>query len=273
MTTKTGEKLRGRKRDPEVLAKAWATRRRKKRLAARQGEATIRITAAPKKRRKRQPKTKGGLMTAGALVGHLGASLPQAKRRGSKKPTRKRSAREQVLMVSGQSNWTPRGPRHSKKPIVTDLSIDTVFANAATPSQATETASSLNQAFYGDAAIPADGNMAHKASDLMTLARKRGGKTEVEKYLGDLVYRAIQQGMTKASAAYRSETSNTIRQIDNRIVCGFLAEVREQETLHRGLPPSMVFTLNAYTIVKIVEALNRAGFTTVRAPGQDGRLI
>lgn len=35
MTTKTGEKLRGRKRDPSVLEKAWETRRRNKAKAKR----------------------------------------------------------------------------------------------------------------------------------------------------------------------------------------------------------------------------------------------
>lgn len=114
MTTKTGEKLRGRKRPKDVLAKAWETRRRNKKLRARQAADGPKV---PRKRKastgrkaiRSRSKLKGGFATQGALAS--GLSIIAAAARGDGPMTQTAPApnkfevmTEELLAVAGSNN-------------------------------------------------------------------------------------------------------------------------------------------------------------------------
>lgn len=46
-----------------------------------------------------------------------------------------------------------------------------------------------------------------------------------------------------------------------RIVAAFIAEVEHAMNHHRGLPPDLVWTINSYTVSRVIDALNEAGYT------------
>lgn len=122
MTTKTGEKLRGRKRPKDVLAKAWETRRRNKKLRARQAADGPKV---PRKRKastgrkaiRSRSKLKGGFATQGALAsglstiaaaargdGPMTRTAPAAPIKNWSAPNKFEVMTEELLAVAGSNN-------------------------------------------------------------------------------------------------------------------------------------------------------------------------
>lgn len=106
--------------------------------------------------------------------------------------------------------------------------------------------------------------IADKAQKIIKLARgKDGAKAQeaVENHLSMMRLGSYNDGEHEASVLYRKRLLESQNAIDAKIVCGFLAEVDEQmRSHHGGIPPEMTFVVNSYTLVKIVDALNRAGY-------------
>jgi hypothetical protein len=148
-------------------------------------------------------------------------------------------------------------------------------------------AESLNQAFYGDTNMTADeaannnggsvnvqpltigGMNADKLIvDIKAMARRKDGKgdSQILQTLLALQGTANYEGQRKADDAAIETAKEVQRRTDERIVSGFIAEVETAQQMYRGLPPAMVWSVNSYVITKIVDALNRAGYT---ARGRD----
>lgn len=106
--------------------------------------------------------------------------------------------------------------------------------------------------------------IADKAQKIIKLARgKDGAKAQeaVENHLSMMRHGSYCDGEYEAGVIHRKRMLEQQQAIDTKIVCGFLAEVDEQmRSHHGGIPPEVTFVVNSYTLVKIVDALNRAGY-------------
>lgn len=105
------------------------------------------------------------------------------------------------------------------------------------------------------------GEVSKMAETLAALARKKGGTDAVQAELARLIAIARYEGQKAGDDANAKGYLATREAIDEKIVCGFIAEVDMAQQRYRGLPPDMVWNLNSFTITKIVDALNRAGYT------------
>jgi hypothetical protein len=137
-----------------------------------------------------------------------------------------------------------------------------------------------NRALYADNAQPMRSTTAIGASDadganlvsapvdslavtarvLMVEARKKTGG-DVERVLREAVHAGRmeeQRGLLEATSRQRREH---LRVTNQKIVCGFIAEVEMAMQQGRGgLAPDEVWNLNSFTVCKIVDALNAAGY-------------
>ncbi len=88
---------------------------------------------------------------------------------------------------------------------------------------------------------------------LMALARKKDGAEEF----------AAQLAIVKNDARYQgqAEVKDVQARTDEKIVCGFVATVELGQRIHGGLPTSLMFSLTSFEATKIVDALNRAGYS------------
>ncbi len=104
-------------------------------------------------------------------------------------------------------------------------------------------------------------------AEIISAARKHNG-AELIKEMLEVAKRKIQVERMEARAAgidverVRQSRVREIRQrcFDERVVCGFIAEVRDSERSGNGLPYEMIWSLNSLTLIKIVEALEAAGY-------------
>lgn len=100
------------------------------------------------------------------------------------------------------------------------------------------------------------------AERIVELARKKGGRDAVQSEI--MAMRLV----AKYEASVETDKNATKRLIEaqqilaDRVVCGFIAEVDHAINFHRGLPPGMTWLLNSFTVVKIIDALNKAGYST-----------
>jgi hypothetical protein len=197
--SKTGEKLKGRKRPRSVLKKAWETRRAKKNLA---NWREIRATGSPRRTRKTRALTVANVKQ---MAAEASAALTP----------RSEAAAERVLTT------------------VTDGLI------ASTIEDATEI----------------------EARAILVEARKKGGHQAIKERLQRMTRRAHHDGQKVEIELARREIKAITTLTTERIVCGFIAEVELAMRLHRGLPPDMVWNLSSFTVTKIIDALNDAGYT------------
>lgn len=114
----------------------------------------------------------------------------------------------------------------------------------------------------GEVVGGADSKMAEK---LVTLARKKGGKDAVQNEIMAMRQTALYEGRVEADTAATKRLIEVQERIAERIVCGFISEVDTCVAQHHGLPPAMTWNLNSFLIIKIVDALNKAGY---RATGR-----
>ena len=112
---------------------------------------------------------------------------------------------------------------------------------------------------------PGQGEIVGGADDaltakLMKLSRKKGGdilvKTEIMQALATARFEArneAEQRTMNQIAALRQEAQD-------RMICGFIAEIGHLQQAHRGLPTAMTHIINTPTVIAIVDALAKAGY-------------
>jgi hypothetical protein len=125
--------------------------------------------------------------------------------------------------------------------------------------------SNLNQRGLPSTA-PGQGEIVGGFDDVMTaklmkLARQKGGDILVKTEIMQIQATARYEGERKRDAEAVKTLKEVQRATDEKIVCSFLAEVETAQKLTRGLPPDQVWLVASLTLVKIVDALNRAGYT------------
>lgn len=104
------------------------------------------------------------------------------------------------------------------------------------------------------------GEISKLADELVKLARKKGGTDAVQNKLLAIRATAHYAGCVETDTAATKRLIDVQQVMADRIVCGFLAEVDCAMQQYRGLPPAMVWNLNSYTVTKIIDALNKAGY-------------
>lgn len=104
------------------------------------------------------------------------------------------------------------------------------------------------------------GAFSQLADRLTKLARKKGGTDAIQNELAALAASSKYEGSVETDKAATKRLLDVQQIIADRIVCGFLAEIEHTMNFHRGLPPGMVHTIDSFTITKIVDALNKAGY-------------
>lgn len=103
------------------------------------------------------------------------------------------------------------------------------------------------------------------AERIVTLARKKGGTDAVQNEIKAHMAMARHQGCVETDKNATRRLIEVQQNIADRIVCGFIAEFNYAEMMRGGIPPDMIWSINSLTIVKIVDALNKAGY---RATGK-----
>lgn len=106
---------------------------------------------------------------------------------------------------------------------------------------------------------------AQTAERIVKLARRKGGTDAVQNEIIALRQIARHDGCVAADKNGLQRLIQVQETIAERIVCGFIAEFDDATKLFRGLPPDMVWSINSFTLTKIVDALNKAGY---RAAGK-----
>jgi hypothetical protein len=99
------------------------------------------------------------------------------------------------------------------------------------------------------------------AEEIAKLARKKGGKDAIQNLITNRIATARAEVQNSESDVARKRLIELRERIDEQIVCSWLAEVDALQTMSRGIPPDTVFQIGSLTVVKIVDALNRAGYT------------
>lgn len=102
---------------------------------------------------------------------------------------------------------------------------------------------------------------AHLIDELALILRRKGGRDEAQRLLTERLGRERMQGHETAERLQRKLRLDDARRRDDEIVCAFISEVEARQQYRSGLERGSVWTVNALTIVKIVDALNRAGYT------------
>lgn len=115
---------------------------------------------------------------------------------------------------------------------------------------------------HGEIVGGVDSQLAEK---LVALARKKGGKDAVQIEIMALRQAANYEGRVETDKAATNQLIEVQQILADRVVCGFIAEIDTAVAQHHGLPPAMTFNLSAFLVVKIIDALNKAGY---RATGK-----
>lgn len=122
----------------------------------------------------------------------------------------------------------------------------------------------LAKALFGDGPGPSPEMVL--AESLAKLARSKGGIEKVAAKLAVIQADARYKGKAEVEVGSLERLKEVQARIAEGIVCGFIAEVDMAQRTYRGLPKEMVWTLNSLTVIKIVDALNGAGY---HAKGRD----
>lgn len=96
--------------------------------------------------------------------------------------------------------------------------------------------------------------------EVIKLARKKGGFDAVKNALTSALATAKYEGSTETDKLATKRLIQVQQIQADRVVCGFIAEVEHSQKLHHGLPPGMTWMLNSFTVIKIIDALNAAGY-------------
>lgn len=99
------------------------------------------------------------------------------------------------------------------------------------------------------------------ADDIVALARKRGGKDLVQAKLAEIQGIARYEGLKGMEELNAQNQRDFMASVRDRVICGFIAEVDAQQHINEGLSPDLIFMMNTFTLTKVVDALNEAGYT------------
>ena len=100
---------------------------------------------------------------------------------------------------------------------------------------------------------------AELADEIVLMAGSEGGVGRIRATIEAIQKAAGDEGYRMAEETHNRLAAETRRYSDRQLVCAFIAEVRAQES--RGLRPEATFTVSAHTVLRIVEALNTAGYS------------
>ena len=95
---------------------------------------------------------------------------------------------------------------------------------------------------------------------IVEAARKREGVEHVNRLLQIERQKARADGIANERERQNRLVLVRSRCTDERIVCGFVAEVKEMERSYGSLPYELIWSMNSLTLTKVVEALLRAGY-------------
>ena len=105
------------------------------------------------------------------------------------------------------------------------------------------------------------GNLAQRVEHIAELLAEKGGKDAVQTLLESMLITAKNEGMVERDATTTERINAVHQDAGERAVCGWISEVDTAMTLHGGLPQRLVWNMNSYLVCRIVDALNRAGYT------------
>lgn len=103
------------------------------------------------------------------------------------------------------------------------------------------------------------GEMYNLAEELATLARKKGGKDEIQSRLMMATATAAYEGERAADKRHMQAVRAIHEANTDKVVCAALAVFECDPRFRNGFDPAVM--LSGYTLARIVDALNRAGYT------------
>jgi len=139
---------------------------------------------------------------------------------------------------------------------------------AAASSEATQWATTALGAApqMGTQEIPGRGDIVGGYDDRMAIeivnaARKKTGDVveDVKRLVQCEAQRSRAEGISEQRDHFNKVREVQSRIMSYRIVCGFVAEVKNFERVD-GIPYEMIWSMNSLTLMKVVEALERAGY-------------
>lgn len=131
-------------------------------------------------------------------------------------------------------------------------------------------ADAMSEALYGDNAQPMMGTQApghgeivggvlsRKADEIAKLARKKGGVDEIQRELGHLTATATYEGRVAAERMHSANIKAIHEAHTDKVVNAALATLMTDPRFRDGFPGAV--TISGYTLARIVDALNRAGY-------------
>jgi len=100
------------------------------------------------------------------------------------------------------------------------------------------------------------------ADELVKLARSKGGTDKVQAKLRIIQAQARYEGESAQDTAHTKRLVDIQRKMADAVVCGFIAEIEMAQRLYGGLPKDLVWSMSSFTAIRIVDALNAAGYTS-----------
>lgn len=98
------------------------------------------------------------------------------------------------------------------------------------------------------------------ADRLVKLSRKKGGTDTIQFELSALAASSKYEGCVETDKAATKRLIEVQQILADRVICGFIAEVEASTAQYHGLPPAMTFNVSSFLVVKIIDALNKAGY-------------
>lgn len=97
------------------------------------------------------------------------------------------------------------------------------------------------------------------AEEITKLARKKGGKDQIQYMIASEISIARYQGQREAEKLHMEQTKAIHEAQTDKIVCSAIGVLERGMKLNGGLPPTV--TMSSYTICRMLDALNRAGYS------------
>lgn len=207
-------------------------------------------------RRAKQEDKKGRKGSAGILRAQSAAA-----RRADRVTKRKKKAIP-AAAVRAAIGWATRRANEIEHAAASLKSLQT----GANRKPSEEAWQATTQAMAVDRGAPGHGEVvggayAELAERIAKLARKKGGMNGVYNELAALAQTKHYEGCVETDKAATARLIEVQQIIADRVVCGFIAEVDHAMKFHSGLPPDQSWIVNSFLITKIVDALNKAGYS------------
>jgi hypothetical protein len=102
------------------------------------------------------------------------------------------------------------------------------------------------------------GEVSKLADKLAAIARKKGGTDAVQAELAQMIATARYEGQKAADDRHMKSIREMHEASTDKIVCSFIAVTEAEMKRGGGLPPAV--TISSYTLCRMLDALNRAGY-------------